>query len=91
VGPRAGLDVYEKSRPHWDSIPGPYLCKVCIIIVMLYILIVMLCIFIIMLCVLLLAERNVRDNRNRLSCMYCHVYSVVCILSDCVVVGIPYV
>jgi hypothetical protein len=23
VGPRAGLDVCEKSRPHWDSIPGP--------------------------------------------------------------------
>jgi hypothetical protein len=22
VGPRAGLDVCEKSRPHWDSIPG---------------------------------------------------------------------
>jgi hypothetical protein len=22
VVPRAGLDVYEKSRPHWDSIPG---------------------------------------------------------------------
>jgi hypothetical protein len=23
VGPRAGLDVCEKSRPHRDSIPGP--------------------------------------------------------------------
>jgi hypothetical protein len=23
VGPRAGLDVYEKSRPHRDSIPRP--------------------------------------------------------------------
>jgi hypothetical protein len=23
VGPRAGLDVCEKSRPHQDSIPGP--------------------------------------------------------------------
>jgi hypothetical protein len=23
VGPRAGLDVFEKSRPHRDSIPGP--------------------------------------------------------------------
>jgi hypothetical protein len=23
VGPRAGLDVCEKSRPQWDSIPGP--------------------------------------------------------------------
>jgi hypothetical protein len=23
VGPRAGLDVSEKTRPHWDSIPGP--------------------------------------------------------------------
>jgi len=23
VGPRAGLDGYGKSRPHWDSIPGP--------------------------------------------------------------------
>jgi hypothetical protein len=23
VGPRAGLDVYEKSHPHRDSIPGP--------------------------------------------------------------------
>src|SRR5215475_3046711 len=23
VGPRAGLDVCEKFRPHWDSIPGP--------------------------------------------------------------------
>jgi hypothetical protein len=23
VGPRASLDVYEKSRPHWDLIPGP--------------------------------------------------------------------
>jgi hypothetical protein len=23
VGPRAGLDVCEKSRPHGDSIPGP--------------------------------------------------------------------
>ena len=23
VGPRAGLDGYEKSRPHRDSIPGP--------------------------------------------------------------------
>jgi hypothetical protein len=22
VGPRASLDVCEKSRPHWDSIPG---------------------------------------------------------------------
>jgi hypothetical protein len=22
VGPRAGLDMCEKSRPHWDSIPG---------------------------------------------------------------------
>jgi hypothetical protein len=22
VGPRAGMDVCEKSRPHWDSIPG---------------------------------------------------------------------
>jgi hypothetical protein len=21
VGPRAGLDRYDKSRPHWDSIP----------------------------------------------------------------------
>jgi hypothetical protein len=25
VGPRAGLDVSEKSRPHRDSIPGPSL------------------------------------------------------------------
>jgi len=23
VGPRAGLDRCGKSRPHWDSIPGP--------------------------------------------------------------------
>jgi hypothetical protein len=23
VGPRVGLDVCEKSRPHRDSIPGP--------------------------------------------------------------------
>jgi hypothetical protein len=23
VGPSAGLDVCEKSRPHWDSNPGP--------------------------------------------------------------------
>jgi hypothetical protein len=23
VGPRAGLDVWEKSRHHLDSIPGP--------------------------------------------------------------------
>jgi hypothetical protein len=23
VGPRTGLDVYEKPRPHWNSIPGP--------------------------------------------------------------------
>jgi hypothetical protein len=23
VGPRAGLDVCEKSRPNWESIPGP--------------------------------------------------------------------
>jgi hypothetical protein len=23
VGPRAGLDMCEKSRPHRDSIPGP--------------------------------------------------------------------
>jgi hypothetical protein len=23
VGPRAGLDGCEKSRPHQDSIPGP--------------------------------------------------------------------
>jgi hypothetical protein len=23
VGPRAGLDICEKSRPHRDSIPGP--------------------------------------------------------------------
>jgi hypothetical protein len=23
VGPRAGLDVCEKSHPHWDSIPEP--------------------------------------------------------------------
>jgi hypothetical protein len=23
VGPRAGLDVCEKSRPNWDSMPGP--------------------------------------------------------------------
>jgi hypothetical protein len=23
VGPRAGLDMYEKSRPHRGSIPGP--------------------------------------------------------------------
>ena len=23
-GPRAGLDSCGKSRPHWDSIPGPY-------------------------------------------------------------------
>jgi hypothetical protein len=23
VGPRAGLDRYGKSRPHWDPIPGP--------------------------------------------------------------------
>jgi hypothetical protein len=23
VGPRAGLDVWEKSSPHQDSIPGP--------------------------------------------------------------------
>jgi hypothetical protein len=23
VGPRAGVDVCEKSRPHRDSIPGP--------------------------------------------------------------------
>jgi len=23
VGPRAGLDGYVKSRPHWVSIPGP--------------------------------------------------------------------
>jgi hypothetical protein len=23
MGPRAGLDVCEKSRPHRDSIPGP--------------------------------------------------------------------
>jgi hypothetical protein len=21
--PRAGLDGYGKTRPHWDSIPGP--------------------------------------------------------------------
>jgi hypothetical protein len=25
VGPRACLDVCEKSRPHRDSIPGPYI------------------------------------------------------------------
>jgi hypothetical protein len=24
VGPRAGLDVCEKSRPHRDLIPGPF-------------------------------------------------------------------
>ena len=23
MGPRAGLDRCRKSRPHWDSIPGP--------------------------------------------------------------------
>jgi len=23
VGPRASLDVCARSRPHWDSIPGP--------------------------------------------------------------------
>jgi hypothetical protein len=23
VGTRAGMDVCETSRPHWDSIPGP--------------------------------------------------------------------
>jgi len=23
VALRTGLDGYEKSRPHWDSIPGP--------------------------------------------------------------------
>jgi len=23
VGPRAGLDGCGKTRPHWDSIPGP--------------------------------------------------------------------
>ena len=23
MGPRAGLDRYGKSRPRWDSVPGP--------------------------------------------------------------------
>jgi len=23
VGPRAGLNGWGKSHPHWDSIPGP--------------------------------------------------------------------
>ena len=24
VGPRDGVDLRGKSRPHWNSIPGPY-------------------------------------------------------------------